>query len=152
TVNMHRFFDGENSVRLARSIADEFVGARRHFSEEMRDRLVLIVSGDLAYTGVASEFNDARAFLEELSSELGVTRERVGIAPGNHDVDWASAAIDNARRFDNYLSFLCAFYGEPLFREKYPAIDWDFKVSSARPEAYQIVTSLRLADLGVEIV
>ncbi len=48
---------------------------------------LLIVTGDIAYSGKKAEYDLADAWLEALISELGLDRARVVLAPGNHDVD-----------------------------------------------------------------
>ena len=48
---------------------------------------IVIASGDLAEWGLRSEFEDARKFLEALGKFLGITRDRVVIVPGNHDIN-----------------------------------------------------------------
>jgi formylglycine-generating enzyme required for sulfatase activity/predicted MPP superfamily phosphohydrolase len=48
---------------------------------------LLIVTGDIAFSGKKAEYELANAWLEALISELGLERARVVLAPGNHDVD-----------------------------------------------------------------
>jgi UDP-2,3-diacylglucosamine pyrophosphatase LpxH len=46
----------------------------------------IIVSGDLAFSGRASEYNLVTTFLDDLRKVLGVERRCVFLVPGNHDV------------------------------------------------------------------
>lgn len=46
---------------------------------------VVVVSGDIAYSGSADDYNVAAKFLERLRSTLGVPKELVVLCPGNHD-------------------------------------------------------------------
>jgi 3',5'-cyclic AMP phosphodiesterase CpdA len=48
---------------------------------------VIIVSGDLAEWGLASEFKDAFEFLDRLATGLDIPRRNVVVVPGNHDVN-----------------------------------------------------------------
>jgi hypothetical protein len=71
--------------------------------------------------------------------------------PGNHDVSWEDAIRDRVRRFDNYLSFLYEFYGEPLFRQLYPFVSWDFKVNSLRPDPTDLISVAKFGAQRIEI-
>ena len=48
---------------------------------------VIVVSGDLAEWGRASELKDAFEFLARLAADLDVPRRNVVVVPGNHDVN-----------------------------------------------------------------
>ena len=138
TIEMHRFYDGDYSSRLSVSFCQEFRAKRAHFSYDS-SRLVLVISGDLTYRAEEDEFKLVAQFLKEVCEDLMIPPERVVMVPGNHDVHWPSIDIDKKRRFDNYLSFLVSFYGEDLFRYRYPRVKWDFKVNTARPSPEDIV-------------
>lgn len=135
---MHRFFDGDYSTRLSMSLRGEFMSQQGHFSYDS-NRLVLVISGDLTCRGEEVEFKRVAEFLSEICSELGVPPARVIIVPGNHDVHWPSIEVATAHRFDNYLSFLMSFYGDELFRRRYPRVSWNFRVDSPRPRPEDIV-------------
>ncbi|MDU0457632.1 MAG: TIR domain-containing protein [Geobacteraceae bacterium] len=135
---MHRFHDGEYERKLSTHIISEFTSRRAHFNHKS-DQLYLVVSGDLTFTAERAEFAEAKIFLEEVCSGLGISKERVLLVPGNHDVHWSSIQVDVTHRFDNYLGFLLDFYGEELFRLRYPKITWDFHVNSVRPQPSQIL-------------
>lgn len=47
----------------------------------------VLVTGDLAYAGKASEYKLAVAFFEELAAATGVPHEKIFCIPGNHDID-----------------------------------------------------------------
>lgn len=151
TIRMHRFEDGDYSLPLAQHLRNEFVEENSYFRYDST-RIVLVVSGDLTYQATLAEFDEAHAFLESVCSDLSIPKERVIICPGNHDVDWASSAIDPARRFDNYLSFLRKFYGKELFAHLYPRIKWDFTVAGERPKATDIISVATFADLSIHFV
>lgn len=47
----------------------------------------ILVTGDIAYRGLSSEYEAAFSWLVELANAAGCTMERVFVVPGNHDVD-----------------------------------------------------------------
>ncbi|MEW9531184.1 metallophosphoesterase [Microbispora sp. NPDC049125] len=49
---------------------------------------LIVASGDLAEWARRQEFDQVHDFLAELAEGLGLTRQRVVIVPGNHDVNW----------------------------------------------------------------
>ena len=48
---------------------------------------LILVTGDVAYSGKRDEYDRARAFFDRLASETGVDRARIFVVPGNHDID-----------------------------------------------------------------
>ena len=48
---------------------------------------LILVSGDIAFSGVAAEYALARDFLEQLRAVTELPKERLFVVPGNHDVD-----------------------------------------------------------------
>ncbi|MBA4159125.1 MAG: pentapeptide repeat-containing protein [Gemmatimonadetes bacterium] len=48
---------------------------------------LFIITGDLAEWGLKSEFEQALPFLVEITDHLELSRERVAIIPGNHDIN-----------------------------------------------------------------
>lgn len=145
---MHRFFDGEYEKELSTHIVAEFASRHSHF-DHRSERLYLVVSGDLTYTAGRNEFRQAREFLDEVCLGLGVSKDRVLIVPGNHDVHWPSTRVDRSHHFDNYLGFIQDFYGEELFRKRYPRVTWDFHVNSERPSPGDIVAIDHHRDLTI---
>ena len=116
---------------LIRHLERQFNGPQASFWYDA-DRLHLIVSGDLTYSADSSEFRTACEFLVQMSSALGISRERVHLVPGNHDVHWPSSAIHPSHRFDNYIGFLDDFFGSTLLRTRYPFLKWDLRTNSQR--------------------
>lgn len=139
-INMHRFIEDDYTKPLSKHLIREFSSKRAHFRQE-HERLHIAITGDLTYRGKPDEFELVKSFLEELCTCLEVSKERVHIVPGNHDVDWAVSANDKEKRFDNYVGFLVSFYGEELFRAKFPYYDWDLRFNSRRPEPYKLVST-----------
>ena len=74
--------DRRHSFLAARTLKDV-----RHLEDEHGLRPDLVVaSGDLAEWGLPKEFKQVKEFLEELTDGLGLSRDRVVMVPGNHDV------------------------------------------------------------------
>lgn len=59
-----------------------------------------IITGDIAEAARPSEYDDARAFFEELSQKLRLDRSRLVFVPGNHDVSWAACIRCQADQMD----------------------------------------------------
>lgn len=47
----------------------------------------IAVTGDLAFSGKSFQYNSVSVFLDRLLSVTGLSRQRVFVVPGNHDVD-----------------------------------------------------------------
>ncbi|MEP7299450.1 MAG: metallophosphoesterase, partial [Burkholderiales bacterium] len=141
-VAMHRFRDDDWERPLHEHLVSEFGGKSAHFKQE-HDRFILVVSGDLTYQGSREEFKQVFEFLDSVCKSLKIPRERVFLVPGNHDVHWPSAKEDMATRFDYYLLFLRKFYGDALFRQRYPLVAWDFDDGSARPAPEDLIAIYR---------
>ena len=84
---------------------------------------VVIVTGDLTWTGSEAEFENAFQILDALRSTTGLTRQHFVIVPGNHDIQWTpeqkdgieykwdaavTIATEDARR--NYEQFFLKWY------------------------------------------
>jgi len=148
---MHRFRDGDYSQRLSRHLVSEFSSRRAHFNHDP-DQLYLLISGDLTYSAEKSEFDSTGIFLHEVCEGLRISKERVFIVPGNHDVNWKLARTDLSHRFDNYIEFLISFYGERLFRQRHPIFDWNLKFNSKRPDPWQLLSFHHDSATGLTIL
>lgn len=145
--DVHRFFEGENSQPLSKHLLEEF----RYQFQIDRERIHLVVSGDLTYSAEEKEFQQVEICLNEVCSGLGISRDRVHIVPGNHDVNWDLAKHNKTWRFDHYISFLESFYGEQLCRQKYPSINWPIRLNAPRPQAHEISFVTHDASAGLLI-
>ena len=72
-----------------------------------------VVTGDVAFSGQRSEYEEARAFLAELAATAGIGTSAFYFVPGNHDVDRSvnelayeggRSMIASPERVDHYLS------------------------------------------------
>jgi WD40 repeat protein/uncharacterized protein YjbI with pentapeptide repeats/3',5'-cyclic AMP phosphodiesterase CpdA len=77
----HRFGDGQNS--LAGRLAQDLVA----IDTQVPSIDLLVISGDLAETGMQDELVQAREFIDELGAHVGLTHEHIIVVPGNHDVN-----------------------------------------------------------------
>ena len=63
----------------------------------------ILISGDIAYAGLAAEYDFAHRWLEQdLCPAAGCAIENIFVIPGNHDVDWraAQAPVQRGARGD----------------------------------------------------
>jgi predicted MPP superfamily phosphohydrolase len=77
----HRFDQGAVMRAIARDVREV----------SLRPPDFILVSGDVAFSGKPSEYEDARKWLEELVQGAGVSVEKLRFVPGNHDVDRSRA-------------------------------------------------------------
>lgn len=77
----------------------------------------IVVSGDIAWSGVQEDYDFAFTFLDTVRTRLGIP---IVIAPGNHDVDWS--APSDAERQDAYIAFVQRFY-DAEFATFFPHFD-----------------------------
>ena len=101
---------------------------------------VILVSGDIAFSGAPKEYILARRFLDELLEVTGLSKTQLFIVPGNHDVDRraitrGAAAIASSldsrqavnevltvaedrrlifRKFNHYADFVSGYFGGRL--------------------------------------
>lgn len=98
---------------------------------------LMILSGDLAEQAAAEEFEQARHFVDQLCSALGLGLDHVVTVPGNHDVNWYSSEIaflqwrkdhgrdatpppPYAQKWDEYRKFATGLHGPAAFTEEQP--------------------------------
>jgi predicted phosphodiesterase len=85
---------------------------------------LVIVTGDLTWTGARDEFDNAFRVLEDLRGYFGLSREHFVIIPGNHDIQWSSdpaakkayrhrgaVSVASAVAKKNYADFFGQWYG-----------------------------------------
>lgn len=101
---------------------------------------LILVTGDIAFSGQPEEYKLARVFFDNLLSLTQLSKERLFIVPGNHDVDRreigtiaasASTLLDSrdavndiltdtvecsyiCRRLSNYVQFLVSYLGDEI--------------------------------------
>ena len=72
-----------------KNIRNEVLRDVRRLVQQRGPITAIIVSGDIAYAGKRSEYEDAAVWLDELCSAAGCTSSAVYLCPGNHDIDQA---------------------------------------------------------------
>jgi tetratricopeptide (TPR) repeat protein len=147
---MHRFYEGTNSQPLSRQIVEDLGSVADYASQ--RHRFHLIVSGDLTYTGIQAEFDQALTSLVAICEELSVAKERVHFVPGNHDVDWKQSIADPAKRLNNYIAFLIRFYGDDLFQQRFPKVEWPLTITKPPPRPDDLISFSVDENAGLVVV
>lgn len=84
------------------------IAAVTRFRKEGRQPDLIFATGDIAYSGKASEYTLAEQFFDELLKSAGLPRKCLYVVPGNHDVDRAIAKGLN-HRFESNEEFDDAF-------------------------------------------
>lgn len=60
----------------------------------------LLVTGDIAYSGKRSQYDEAGRWLDELAGRIGCPIHRVQMVPGNHDVDRDKLSVGGSQLLD----------------------------------------------------
>jgi len=107
---------GELSQAFYRSVQDAIRDIGSH-----SEIVLVVISGDLAETGLPSEFKYAREFLTTLAAQLQLRPERFVILPGNHDIAWPE----------------CQIVRSGLEGEKFPATELDDRLNAAKLSNYR---------------
>ena len=85
--DVHFGCDKSESARALRQLAlDGITSAILKLEPEWRPSIVCL-SGDVAYRGKSSEYEEAAKWLEKLLEELSIPPDHVLICAGNHDID-----------------------------------------------------------------
>lgn len=61
---------------------------------DARKVTAILITGDIARAGQASEYVEARTWLDRLCDRLGLDSTQTLTCPGNHDVDWTRLSED----------------------------------------------------------
>jgi len=148
---MHRFRTKgalHNNTPLADHILKECERERT-----ANHRIIVVISGDIAYQATKDEYDQAFEFVERLRQGLDLPRHHVILVPGNHDVNWRLSAHDSSTRFDDFLKFARkVFGGTELLKGLYPYLTWDFDVESKRPEPKEILSVHVLKEHGIVFI
>ena len=142
---MHRFIPTDDDRR---DLATHLIEELKLKYESKLNNCVLIVSGDLVYMGTELEFNEALQCLNRVCIELNIAKNRVVIAPGNHDINWLKDKTGKGKRFEDYLVFIYKFYGEALLLSLYPFLTKeDFSIASKPVKPENIIAFHPIDDL-----
>lgn len=119
------FAIGKHRSQHVWRLESEPARGKASLAEAIKDALnqskvgLVIVTGDLTFTGEAGEFDEARKSLRLLLGLLDLDLDRLVVVPGNHDIRWTTEesyeenasvreAPDDARR--NYEKFYFDLY------------------------------------------
>ncbi|MDR2032482.1 MAG: metallophosphoesterase, partial [Azoarcus sp.] len=79
---------------------------------------IICMTGDVGWKGAASDYDEAKKWLDELLAACGLTYEKVMLCPGNHDVNRAIAENqprpDSAEEADEVLGAMEGYLQEPF--------------------------------------
>lgn len=87
---------------------------------------IVICSGDIGWSGDATDYRYAKVFFETLRDKWRATT--FCIVPGNHDVtlelskEKKDRTVEDSERQDCFFNFLIEFYGEAQMRELFPLV------------------------------
>lgn len=70
-----------------RELRSRIVDDVRIMRDKLGDATAVLVSGDIAYAGQRSEYDDAAEWLNDICDAGGCARSEVRLCPGNHDID-----------------------------------------------------------------
>jgi len=87
--------DRHNQSIVLAAFRDEFANLTR---KGLPQPDVVFITGDIAWAGKTSDYNDASTWFDEIAKQLGLTSDRVFVVPGNHDLDRDVDADRNVKR------------------------------------------------------
>ena len=127
---------------------------------------IVVVSGDVGWSGAAADYKFALAFLQQLKAHWNETR--FVLAPGNHDVNWArlgTAPGSSDESQNDYLQFIRDVHGESALKEIYSLLELGpplereslvgFYHGNVRGQSYVVVSvnsAAHIAGQGKEVV
>jgi 3',5'-cyclic AMP phosphodiesterase CpdA len=79
----------DRGIKIREALAADLGPERTNFD-------AILVTGDLAYNGLADEFVRAKAWLEEIRAKTNSSPDALFVVPGNHDVDRKTVAPDSS--------------------------------------------------------
>ena len=99
--------------RLAKpTLSEAIIDDLRAMGIGLNDIAIVLISGDLTWSGDAHEFENAREFIGQLRNGCGLHVSQVVVVPGNHDIEWRDGKGDISSNAElNYASFSRALYG-----------------------------------------
>ena len=77
------------AARVAEALLEDLTKLRQD-ERELANLDLIFLTGDIAYSGKPEEYRLALHFLTRLRRKMGVSKRRMFVIPGNHDVDRAS--------------------------------------------------------------
>jgi 3',5'-cyclic AMP phosphodiesterase CpdA len=153
-----------NEEIVLRALLDD---VRKQAEEGLSPNLV-VVTGDVAFSGKAQEYDLARAFFDELLAVTGLGKDRLFLVPGNHDVDHGrisrgargiAASLTDRGSANAVLAdagdrglMLARFYGYRQFVNGYLGPHLTFGDEALDDKGYFYVRTLELAGQGIAVL
>jgi predicted MPP superfamily phosphohydrolase len=85
--DLHFGGDKSESARAARKLALDGLASTIRSLESEWQPTILCISGDIAFKGIKSDYDEASAWLRKLLADLKLSADHVLICAGNHDID-----------------------------------------------------------------
>lgn len=92
--------DRHNQTTILTALRDEFANLA---SKSLPQPEAIFVTGDIAYAGKTTDYEQASKWLDEILRTLGLTHDRVYVVPGNHDVN---REVDADRKVNRLMRLL----------------------------------------------
>lgn len=88
--------DRSSPYELDEALRREIEHDSRAMARKLGGVTGILVSGDVAFSGTPSEYENASSWLAELSTGLSVPAENIWVVPGNHDINWETQDADES--------------------------------------------------------
>ena len=87
--DIHFGQERDQRVHIHNDVKEQLIAdARRVVRGELRSKAAaILVTGDIAFSGITEQYIVAGEWLDRLAGEVGCERTRVQMVPGNHDLD-----------------------------------------------------------------
>ena len=102
----------------AHDIRELFIFDAEQLVKKVGPPTALIFSGDIAFSGKATEYDVAREMFTKILQRLNLKEQRILVVPGNHDVDRKKAAGLEARMIRDRLRAEDDTVAENIFVQK----------------------------------
>ena len=102
----------------AHDIRELFIFDAEQLAKKIGPPTVLIFSGDIAFSGKATEYDVAREMFTKILQRLNLKEQRILVVPGNHDVDRKKTEGLEARMLRDSLRATGDAHAEKIFIQK----------------------------------
>lgn len=87
--DIHFGQERDQRVHIHNDVKEQLIADARYVvREELKaEATAILVTGDIAFSGIAEQYTVAGQWLDRLAAEIGCERNRVQMVPGNHDLD-----------------------------------------------------------------
>jgi predicted MPP superfamily phosphohydrolase len=116
--DIHQGYSGD--IALHDEVRNELIFDVGRLRDKLGNADVIVVTGDIAYSGKEEEYKQAGDWLSDLCEAAGCPELSVFVVPGNHDVDWSKITksvedqhsnLVNADQVDEHIA--SRFYDDP---------------------------------------